>query len=330
MDILQEMLKVGSLQSDILKQSKFLKESAFVNTGIPMLDYALSGDIDGGLPEGLTVFAGPSKHFKSKYLTVLMASFQRQHKDGTIVFYDSEKGTKLPYLTSEGVDLDRVIHIPVKKVEDLKIDMTQKLTHLDGKMGDGHIMFAVDSVGNLSSKKEIEDAEDNKTTADMTRAKALKSWSRIISPLLAFNGIPCVLINHTYETMEKFSKQIMGGGTGIMYAADNVIFVAKVQDKDVTTKEINGYHFDLIVEKSRYVREKSRFPIYVSFAEGISKDAGILDMAVDFNIIEKSGRGFVIEGEKIQKKNLPETFIHDLIHCTSFVQHMNDRYRLPQ
>lgn len=265
MSLLKRMKKASSISEfSILKNSRFFGEDDFIDTGNPILNLALSGKLNGGFTKGITIFAGPSRHFKSAYACILMSAFQKKYKDeeNLILFYDSEFGSKPSYFSSFGVDTELVAHLPVKNIEELKFDIMKKLEELTEN---DNVMIIIDSVGNLASKKEIEDAIDGKSVADMTRAKQLKSLGRMITPHLIMKNIPCIAVNHTYSTMDTYSQQVMGGGQGIMYISDSVLFVQRVQDKDTKTKEVLGYDFDLIVEKSRYVKEKTRFPIHVSF-----------------------------------------------------------------
>ncbi len=208
-DLLKRMKKQSVCDTEILKNSRFFNESEFIDIGHPILNLALSGKVDGGFTNGLTIFAGPSKHFKSSYMCMLMAAFLKKNKDGVVIFYDSEFGSKQSYFTNFGVDTSRVLHVPIMNIEELKFDCIKKLE--DIKLGE-KVMFAIDSVGNLASKKEIEDALGENSAADMTRAKQLKSFGRMVTPYLSIKNIPMVAVNHTYSTMETYSQQVMGGG----------------------------------------------------------------------------------------------------------------------
>jgi hypothetical protein len=125
----------------------------------------------------------------------------------------------------------------------------------------------------------------------MTRAKQLKGLFRMVTPYLAAKKIPMVAINHVYDTMELFSTQVMGGGTGATYSSDTILFVGKSQEKDADG--IQGYNFTLNIEKSRFVKEKSKIPITVRYDSGIDKFSGLLDLALEGGFIEKSGNGHV-------------------------------------
>ncbi len=254
MNALIEKLKKNSTikETNILSDSKLFSTKDLIQTSVPALNVALSGRLDGGLTPGLTVFAGPSKHFKTAFAMMLAKSFQTKYEDGIILFYDSEFGAPQSYFENFGIDTAKVVHTPITDIEQLKHDVMNQLNELERK---DHVMIIVDSVGNLASKKEVDDAIDGKSVADMTRAKQMKSLFRMITPHLTIKDIPMVVVNHTYMEIGMFPKAIVSGGTGIYYSADNIFIIGRQQEKQGT--EVVGYNFIINVEKSRYVREKS-------------------------------------------------------------------------
>ena len=144
-----------------------------------------------------------------------------------ILFYDSEFGAPQGYFDSFGIDTDRVIHSPITDIEQLKHDVMNQLSELERN---DRVMVIVDSVGNLASKKEVDDAIDGKSVADMTRAKQMKSLFRMITPHLTLKDIPAVVVNHTYKEIGLFPKDIVSGGTGIYYSADNIFIIGRQQE----------------------------------------------------------------------------------------------------
>jgi RecA/RadA recombinase len=204
------MLKTGSTKSSsVLATSSFFNAKEIIPTDLPVLNIAFSGSIDGGLTPGLTVVAGMSKTFKTMLSLYAMKAFLDKHKEGIALLYDSEFGVTPEYIKSFDIDIDRVVHIPIKDVEELKFDIVQKLDAIDKK---DKIFIMIDSIGNLASKKELEDAQNEKSVADMSRAKSLKSLFRIITPYLTTRGIPCIAINHVYQEMGLYPKAIVSGG----------------------------------------------------------------------------------------------------------------------
>ena len=210
MSLLDKIKSNSSIKDTaVLNQSKIFGRKDMITTPVPMINVALSGDPDGGLTPGLTVLAGPSKHFKTLFAFLMGAAFLKKYPEGVILFYDSEFGTPEKYFDSLDVDKARVIHTPITDVEQLKSDIMNQLKGID--RGD-HVCIIIDSIGNLASKKEVDDALEGKSVADMTRAKAMKSLFRMVTPHLTIKDIPMIAINHTYKTLEMFSRDVVSGG----------------------------------------------------------------------------------------------------------------------
>lgn len=210
MSLLDKIKKNSTIKdSAILSKSKFFSEKDMIKTEVPMMNVALSGDLNGGLTPGLTMFAGPSKHFKTAFSLLLAKSYLEKYEDAVMLFYDSEFGTPKKYFESFEIDMDRVVHTPITDVEQLKIDIMQQL---NGVERSERLFIIVDSIGNLASKKEVEDALDGKSVGDMSRAKQIKSLFRMVTPHLTLKDIPMVVVNHTYKSIEMYSRDIVGGG----------------------------------------------------------------------------------------------------------------------
>ena len=226
MDKLRKQSRIKS--SDILADSVFFSEKEMTATEVPMINVALSGDPDGGLSPGLTVLAGPSKHFKTSFALLMAGAYLKKHSDAVLLFYDSEFGSPQSYFESFGIDTQRVLHTPITDVEQLKFDIVGQLENLDRN---DKVIVVIDSIGNLASKKELEDALNEKSVADMARAKALKGLFRMVTPYLAMKNIPLLAVNHTYQEIGLFPKAIVSGGTGIYYSADNIWIIGRQQQK---------------------------------------------------------------------------------------------------
>lgn len=288
MSLIDKLKKNSTIKdTSVLTDSKFFTKKDMISTSVPAINIALSGRLDGGLTPGLTMFAGPSKHFKTLFSLICAKAYLDKYEDAVLMFYDSEFGTPQAYFTSVGISMDRVLHTPITDVEQLKFDCMQQLSNIE--RGE-HVIIVVDSIGNLASKKEVEDAMDGKSVADMTRAKQLKSLFRMITPHLTMKDIPMVVVNHTYMEIGMFPKAIVGGGTGSYYSADNIYIIGRQQEK--TGSELTGYNFIINVEKSRHVREKSKIPIEVLFNGGLSKWSGLLDIAIESGHVIKPAQGW--------------------------------------
>ena len=236
--------------TSILSDSKFFNEKDMVPTSVPMINVALSGSMDGGITPGLTVLAGPSKHFKTSFALIMASAYLKKYDDAVLLFYDSEFGSPQSYFETFGIDTNRVLHTPIVDVERLKFDLVGQLEQIERK---DKVIIVIDSIGNLASKKELEDALNEKSVADMSRAKALKGLFRMVTPYLTMKNIPLLAVNHTYQEIGLFPKSIVSGGTGIYYSADNIWILGRRQNKKGT--EVTGYDFVINVEKSRFVKE---------------------------------------------------------------------------
>lgn len=333
MSLLEKLKKNSTIKDTaILAKSKFFAAKDMIQTHIPAINVALSGDLEGGFTPGLTMFAGPSKHFKTAFSLLLAKAYQEKYKDSVVLFYDSEFGTPQNYFSSFEIDINRVIHTPITDVEQLKFDIMQQLSNIDR---DDHVIIVVDSIGNLASKKEVEDALDQKSVSDMTRAKQIKSLFRMVTPHLTLKDIPMIVVNHTYMEIGMFPKAIVGGGTGSYYSADNIFIIGRQQEKE--GQEIVGFNFIINVEKSRYVREKAKIPITVRFDGGISHYSGLLDMALESGHVTKPNVGWyakvnTLTGEVDSKKwRLADTecpeFWNSILENESFKEWVRKNYQ---
>ena len=319
--------------TSVLADSKFFNEKDMVPTDVPMINVALSGSMDGGLAPGLTVLAGPSKHFKTSFALIMASAYLKKYKDAVLLFYDSEFGSPQAYFENFEIDTTRVLHTPITNVEELKFDIIAQLEGLDRK---DKVIIVIDSVGNLASKKELEDAINEKSVADMSRAKALKGLFRMTTPYLNMKDIPLLAVNHTYKEIGLFPRDVVSGGTGIYYSADNIWIIGRQQDKQGT--EIKGYHFVINVEKSRYVKEKSKIPISVSWDGGVQHWSGLLDVAMSGNYVSKPSPGWycridkstgeLVEPKVREKETLNEEFWKPIIEETDFKQYVTNKYSI--
>lgn len=333
-DLLKRLNKSSNIkEADILSKSKFFNSKDMITTTVPALNIALSGDINGGFSPGLTLWCGPSKHFKTSFALLMAKSYLDKYPDAILIFYDSEFGTPQAYFESFGIDISRVLHCPITDIEQLKFDCPSQIATIE--RGE-KVMIIIDSVGNLASKKEYDDAMSGNTAADMTRAKHLKSFFRIVTPHLTMKDIPMHVINHTYQTMETYSKAVVSGGTGIYYSANDIFIVGRQQEKDGT--EVTGYNFILNVEKSRRVKEKSKIPISVSFDGGISKWSGLIAMALESGHVIKPKNGWYqrvnLETGEIEDKSYRlastdnKAFWDPILSSPSFNKYVEESFKL--
>ena len=334
MSLLEKLKKTSRVAgTEVLSVSKLFAEKELTTTSVPMVNVALSGSVNGGLASGLTVLAGPSKHFKTSFALLMASAYLKKHDDAVLLFYDSEFGSPQSYFEAFGIDTSRVLHTPVTNIEELKFDLVNQLNEIDRK---DRVIVIIDSVGNIASKKEVEDAMNEKSVADMTRAKALKGLFRMVTPVLTIKDVPLLAINHTYMEIGMFPKAVVSGGTGIVYSADNVWIIGRQQEKVGT--EVQGYHFVINVEKSRFVKEKSKIPITVTWEGGIEKWSGLTDVALQMGYVIKPKNGWYqaknpetgedLSGNVRMKDTLKEDFWKVLFEKTDFLGAIEKRFKI--
>jgi RecA/RadA recombinase len=334
--LMDKILKNSTTKlTSVLTDSVLFKDKDVISMDVPILNVAFSGKIDGGITSGLTLLAGPSKSFKSLMSLIVLRGYLNKYPDAVGILYDSEGGMTPDNLKSMGIDTDRIVHIPIEHMEMLKFDIVKQLSELN--RGD-HVIIVIDSIGNTASQKELVDALDEKSVAEMQRAKTIKGLFRMVTPSLVIKDIPCICICHTYSTMELYSKQIISGGSGLIYSANQAFIIGKSQEKDGT--ELSGWNFTLNVEKSRYVKEKSKLPLQVLYEGGIQKYSGILDLALESGHVIKPSNGWFslvdtetgeVSDKKVRSKETQtDEFLGSVVSKQSFKDFVANKYKMTQ
>ena len=334
MSLMDRIKKTSTIkEAAILERSAFFNEKDNISTSVPILNIALGGSLNGGITPGVTMWAGASKHFKTGFSLMMAKAYLDHFDDAVLLFYDSEFGSPQSYFETFGIDTSRVFHVPITDVEELKFDLVKQMKEFTRE---DHVIIVIDSIGNLASKKEVEDALDAKSVADMSRAKALKSLFRIVTPHLTLKNIPLVAINHVYKEIGMYPRDIVGGGTGGMYSSNQVFIVGRQQEKEGT--DIAGYNFIINVEKSRFVKEKSKIPVSISYETGINKFSGLMEIALEGGFVVKPKNGWYAKvdldtGEVIEKNyRLKDTnnaeFWNPLLNSEKFQKYIESVYKV--
>ena len=331
--LMERMLKSGTIKDiSTLDNSIYFNNKDYVTTDLPLLNVAFSGEIDGGLATGLGFICGESRTYKTLLALYLLKAYLNKYKDGMGILYDSEYGVTPEYLRANGIDPSRVLHIPIENIEQMKLDMTKRLD--DIKRGD-KVFTLVDSLGLLASVKEATDALYGRTVGDMSRAKSIRSMLRIIGPHITKKDIPFVIINHIYmEQGAMYPKAIVSGGQAVTLVANWIFIVTKSQDKVGT--ELVGNNFTINIEKSRYVKEKSKFKYNVNYKNGINKWSGLLEWALESGHAKQSGAWYQLYDfstneftvKKTLEKNVPDSYYEELIKNQSFKDFIKEKYKL--
>jgi RecA/RadA recombinase len=270
---------------NVLSSSTFFDKDIVIHSSVYLINLMMSGRLYGpeaGVRPGLTVVVGDSRTFKTNFCLSQMKDFLDQHPNGIALFADCEFGAKSSF-EAFGIDKDRVIHIALENIEDMKFKIVQAIDEI--APGDEVFIF-IDSVSQIASKKEIEDALKENSAADMTRAKQLNSFFRMITPSLMIKKIPCLVINSYYDDVSnQYAEKIIKGGKQIFLSADTILLVTRSQEKDDATKELLGWSFNYNMLKSRYVKEKSKFSLTVMYDGGIDRYSGLFELAMEADLI---------------------------------------------
>lgn len=272
-------------------------------------------------------------HHNTLFSMLCAKAYLDKYDDAVLIFYDSEMGASKDYFNSLEIDMNRVFHVPITNIEELKFDIMSQLQEL--KRGD-HAIIVIDSIGNLASAKEIDDAINEKSAADMTRAKQLKSLTRMITPYLNILNIPMIMVNHIYMEIGMFPKAITSGGTGPVYASNQIFLISRSQEKKGT--DLVGYNFNINIMKSRMTREKARIPVTVTYDGGINKWSGLLDMALCSGHVIKPSNGWYqkvdpetgeVLGNKLRAADTnTEEFWESILSDPSFNKWVNNTFKI--
>jgi RecA/RadA recombinase len=266
--------------------------NTFVDTGSYILNALVSGSIFGGLPQNkVTALAGESSTGKTFFALSIVKNFLDQNPDGEVAYFESESAISKDMMEVRGIRTKNVGLVPVTTVQEFR---TQAIKIVDEYMkfkkeDRPPMLFVLDSLGMLSTTKEVQDATDGKETRDMTRAQVIKSIFRILSLKLGRAGIPLIVINHTYDVVGAYvPTKEMGGGTGLKYAASSILFLSKKKEKDGT--EQVGNIIKVKAHKSRFTKENSIVETRLFFDErGLDKYYGLLELGQEHGVFERVG-----------------------------------------
>jgi len=279
----------------------------FVDTGSYAFNALLSGSLWGGIPNNkIIAIAGESATGKTYFTLGIVHKFLADNPDGVVLYFDTEQAVTSDMFTDRGVDPSRVAVFPVATIEEFRhqaitiVDNYLELPKSDRKP----MLICLDSLGMLSTNKEIVDTAEGKGTRDMTRAQMVKSTFRVLTLKLGKAGIPLILTNHTYDVIgSMFPQKEMGGGSGLKYAASTIVYLSKKKVKDGTDVIGNIIHCKLY--KSRFTKENSMVDVMLNYDEGLNPYYGLVDLAIKYDIFKKvSTRIELPDGAKIYEKQI--------------------------
>ena len=287
---------------------------SFIDTGSYIFNALLSGSIHGGLPSNkITALAGESATGKTFFLMGVVKNFLDANPDAGVIYFESESALTKDLIVNRGIDPDRMLLMPVTTVQEFR---TQAIKVLDSYLAQNEadrkpLFMCLDSLGMLSTTKEVEDTAEGKETRDMTRAQVLKAAFRVLTLKLGRAKVPMVVTNHTYDVVgSMFPQKEMGGGSGLKYAASSIIYLSKKKEKDGT--EVIGNIIHCKNQKSRLTVENKMVDVRLTYDKGLDRYYGLLDLAEKCGVFKKvSTRYELPDGTKQFGKtilNNPETY----------------------
>ena len=287
---------------------------SFIDTGSLAFNALLSGSIYGGMPSNkITAIAGEAATGKTFFALGIVKTFLDKNKDAGVIYFESESALTKELVESRGIDSSRMVIVPVATVQEFRhqsIKVIDKYIEQDEKTRKP-LMFVLDSLGMLSTTKEMEDTAEGKETRDMTRSQIVKAAFRVLTLKLGKAKVPMIMTNHTYDVIgSMFPQKEMGGGSGLKYAASNIVYLSKRKEKD--GKEIIGNIIHCKNYKSRLTKENALIDVRLTYKDGLDKYYGLLELAIKHNIFKSvSTRIELPDGSKQYAKtinNEPDKF----------------------
>ena len=287
---------------------------SFIDTGSYAFNALLSGSIYGGLPGSrITAIAGEAATGKTFFALGICKHFLDKDKDAGVIYFESENAVSKDMLEKRGIDSSRVVIMPVATVQEFRLQAIKIIDKYLEQEKDKRkpIMFVLDSLGMLSTTKEMEDTAEGKETRDMTRSQIVKSAFRVLTLKLGQANVPMIMTNHTYDVIgSMFPQKEMGGGSGLKYAASSIVYLGKKKEKDGA--EVVGNIVHCKNYKSRITKENAMVDVRLTYTKGLDQHYGLLDLAEEAGIFSKvSTRYELPDGSKQYAKtinNEPEKY----------------------
>jgi len=306
--------------------------SGTVDTGSYMLNALLSGSLTGGIPNNkITAFAGESATGKTYFVLGIIKTFLDNDPEAGVMFYDTEAAVTKKMMEERGIDTSRVIISEPQTIQEFRTHALKSIELFQQTPEDKRppFMFCLDSLGLLSTTKELEDIADGKETRDMTKAQVIKACFRVLTLKLAKAKIPMLVTNHVYEVIGSYiPMKEMGGGTGLKYAASTIVYLGKKKERDNTTKEVVGNIIKCTTYKSRLSKENAVAEVLLRYDSGLDKYHGLIELACDAGIFEKAGSRIKANGKSVYAKQImadPKAYFTDDV-MQVLEQHVKERF----
>lgn len=283
--------------------------TGFIDTGSYALNALLSGSIYGGLPNNkISCLAGDPATGKTYYAIGIATQFLKDHKDGIVIYFDTEQAITKDMFEKRGIDTKRVAVVPVSTIEEFKTQALKIVNEIlvQDEEQRKPVFMVLDSLGMLSTEKEMTDSAEGKNVRDMTKAQQTKAAFRVLTLKLGKAKIPMLLTNHTYQVIGSYvPTKELGGGIGLKYAASNILTLSKSKDK--TDEGVVGNFIKCTNYKNRFVKENMNVETRLNYSSGLSRYYGLTDLAIKYNVFKKvSTRIELPDGSKVFEKNIDD------------------------
>ena len=298
MNFLKDIAKeIGNDYASLVSEGVSAGDTAgFIDTGSYIFNALLSGSIYGGIPNNkITAIAGETSTGKTFFCLGMVQHFLESNPDAGVIYFESESAISKQMIEDRGIDSNRMLLVPVTTVQEFRLQAIKILDKYNEQTAKERkpLMFVLDSLGMLSTTKEVEDSEAGKETRDMTRAQVVKSIFRVLTLKLGKANVPLIVTNHTYDVVGAYiPTKEMGGGSGLKYAASTIVYLSKKKEKD--GKEIIGNIIKCKTAKSRLTKENSSVETRLFYDRGLDRYYGLLELGEKHGVLERKGNRFII------------------------------------
>ena len=298
MNFLKDIAKeIGNDYASLVSEGVSAGDTAgYIDTGSYIFNALLSGSIYGGIPNNkITAIAGETSTCKTFFCLGMVQHFLESNPDAGVIYFESESAISKQMIEDRGIDSNRMLLVPVTTVQEFRLQAIKILDKYNEQTAKERkpLMFVLDSLGMLSTSKEVEDSEAGKETRDMTRAQVVKSIFRVLTLKLGKANVPLIVTNHTYDVVGAYiPTKEMGGGSGLKYAASTIVYLSKKKEKD--GKEVVGNIIKCKTAKSRLTKENSDVETRLYYDRGLDRYYGLLELGEKHGVLERKGNRFII------------------------------------
>jgi len=315
MSFLTDVAKeIGNEYAGLVSDGVSAGDSAdFIDTGSHIFNALVSGSIYGGVPSNkITAIAGESSTGKTFFCLGIVQHFLDSNPDAGVIYFESESAISKQMIEDRGIASDRMLIVPVATIEQFRTQACRILDNYVEQPEDKRqpLMFVLDSLGMLSTEKEIADVAADKQVRDMTKSQLIKGAFRVLTLKLGKANVPMLVTNHTYDVIGSYvPTKEMGGGSGLKYASSTIIYLSKKKEKDGT--EVVGNIIKCKTQKSRLTKENSQVETRLYYDKGLDRYYGLLELGERGGLWKNVAGRYEMDGKKVYAKQIlkdPETY----------------------